>query len=84
MKYKVAVSSSTPFEYQLQKDDGEEWQMARVSSLPKPKTTAEWLAFIAIDMHVKGYTLKQIGKRIDRIPEDVKKLRKRKYPKKRR
>lgn len=37
----------------------------------KAKTTAEWLAYISIDMWMKGYDLKDIGKYIDGIPQQI-------------
>jgi hypothetical protein len=55
------------------------WQVIAVKPLPKKaKTTAEWLAYIAIDMHRSGHSLKEIGKYIDSLPAIIKANKRRK------
>lgn len=67
----VPVKSEPEFQVMAIYEDSD-----RAWILPKPKTTAQWLAYIAIDMHQNGKTLKQIGRYIDSIPGRIKNMKK--------
>lgn len=57
--------------------NNEKFEIVMIRPLPaKPKSTAEWLAYISIDMHMKGYSLKDIGRKIDGLPKEIAAMRK--------
>jgi hypothetical protein len=55
------------------KSRDEEWIYCLTRPLPKKaRSTAQWLAYVSIDMWQKGHDLKAIGKYIDSIPKQIK------------